>query len=456
MTFGAQNVGRVMAELSEYIASACTMDIPPQVAEKAKHHVLDTLCAMISGSTLLPGKKAIEYVNSLGGTPEATVAGCGTLTSAVNAALANGMLAHADESDDSHAPSGTHPGCAIVPAALAMAERTAACGDAFLRAVVLGYDVGCRMNFALGRDTLSKSSRSTHSIGGVFGAGAAAAAFGLSATGVRHALSYTAQQASGITSWARDTEHIEKAFVFGGMAARNGVSSATMVLSGFTGVDDVLSGSGNFLQAFSHAPEPERLVKALGAEFEIMSTNIKKWPVGSPIQAAVDSLLAIIDENKLETEDIAKVSVRLPVHGARTVNNRHMPDICLQHVMALILVDGRLTFSAVQDYERMNEPEVLEWRSRVELVEDEELSTATPPRQAIVEISTRQRRTYVHRTKAVRGTSDNPMSTSEVKAKAHDLVCDVLGDSKTQVLIDTVWKIEDVCDIRDLRELISK
>ena len=116
-------ISPVMQQVSAYIAAAPRKPLPKAVTEKTKHHVLDTLAAMVSGSRLLPGKKAISYVKTLGGNKEACVAGSRVVTTAANAALANGMLGHADETDDSHAPSLCHPGCAIVPAALAMAER---------------------------------------------------------------------------------------------------------------------------------------------------------------------------------------------------------------------------------------------------------------------------------------------------------------------------------------------
>src|SRR3954463_14490944 len=149
--------------LSDYIAGALARPSPDAVAEKARQHVLDTLAAMVSGSRLSPGLMAIGYAASLGGVPEASVVGASLRTSVVSAALANGMLAHADETDDSHAPSRTHPGCAVIPAALAIAERVHATGEQFLRAVVLGYDVTARMNYALGPEAFAATSRSTHS-----------------------------------------------------------------------------------------------------------------------------------------------------------------------------------------------------------------------------------------------------------------------------------------------------
>src|SRR5437879_2675990 len=288
-------ISPVMRELSAYIAAALPRPLPAAVVEKTKHHILDTIAAMVSGSRLAPGKKAIAYVKILGGVKEACVIGSNVITTAGNAALANGMLAHADETDDSHAPSLTHPGCGIVPAALAMAERERCNGTALLRAVALGYDVGCRLTQSLDAYQFREDGHSTHSFGPMFGAAAAAGALAdLRERQVRHLLSFTAQQASGISCWMRDGEHVEKAFDFGGMPARNGVTAATMVAHGFTGVDDVFSGERNFFAAYGRDPNPGELVRELGSTFEIMNTNIKRWSVGSPIQAPLDALLELI------------------------------------------------------------------------------------------------------------------------------------------------------------------
>ena len=210
--------GSVIERLAQYIVGARTAVLPPDVAQRAKHHILDTIAAMVSGAQLKPGQLAIKYAQGLGSPAEAQVVGCPVITAAVGAALVNGIMAHADETDDSHAPSGTHPGCAVVPAALAMAERADAGGATFLNAVVLGYDVGCRTVRALGfGNSVQKMEFSSHSICVMFGAAAAAGAVAdLSPTQVRYLLSYTTQLASGIPSWVADREHVEKAFALGG------------------------------------------------------------------------------------------------------------------------------------------------------------------------------------------------------------------------------------------------
>ena len=445
----------ITGALSAYISGALRRDLPPNVLAKAKHHVLDTVAAMISGSRLPPGRLAIRYAAAQGGRRQACVLGSRTITTAVNAAMANGMLAHADETDDSHAPSFTHPGCAIVPAALAAAESNGRSGLDLLKAVVVGYDVGCRTTIAAGPMTLDAAYRSTHSIGGLFGAAAAAGPLcGLTERQTPYLLAYTVQQSSGVTSWARDGEHIEKAFDFGGMPARNGVAAATMVAAGFTGIKDALDGNPSFWDAFSPSANRPAMIDGLGHDFEIMRANIKKWPVGSPIQAALDALQVLMEEHGISASDVKRIVARLPDDLAHIVDNRTMPDINLQHMLALLLVDGAVTFANSHDTARMADPRVAAVRDRIELAPSAELTEARPRRQGIVEVETADGAVLSHRTYAVRGTSDNPMPQEEVTAKAQDLLASVLGTDRSDQLIEAVWALDEISDVRELRPLL--
>ncbi|MHB9099247.1 MAG: MmgE/PrpD family protein, partial [Syntrophales bacterium] len=235
--------GEIIEALSAYIARSGEAKLPEAVIKKAKHHILDTLGAIICGSSLKPGRLAKAFAGQQGGAREAQVAGSPVVTTAINAAFAMAIMAHSDETDDSHERAGMHPGCAIVPAALAAADREGADGLRFLKGVVAGYDIGCRITQALGVENVRKRALSLHGIGSNFGSAAAAASvLGLPADQVRYVFDYTAQQDSGKYYWVRDTDHVEKAFVFAGMGARNGVTSAILVQSGFTGVADAFSG----------------------------------------------------------------------------------------------------------------------------------------------------------------------------------------------------------------------
>jgi 2-methylcitrate dehydratase PrpD len=451
----AAQISPVMRTLSGYIAAALRRPLPATAVEKTKHHILDTIAAMVSGSRLAPGRKAISYVKSLGGVKEAIVIGSPIVTTAVNAALANGMLAHADETDDSHAPSLTHPGCGIVPAALAMAERERRNGTAFIRAVTLGYDVGCRLTQSLNAYEFREDGHSTHSFGPMFGAAAAAGSLaGLRENQVRYLLSFTAQQAAGISCWMRDRDHVEKSFDFGGMPARNGVAAATMVAHGFTGVDDVFAGERNFFVAYGRKPDPAALIRELGATYEIVHTNIKRWSVGSPIQAPLDSLRELIREHRINADEVERLVVKVAHQGANTVDNRAMPDICMQHMCAVMLLDGTVTFATAHDEKRMRDRKVLKLRERIELRGDDALSAALPSRQGIVEISLRDGRTLEHHTRAVRGSAENPMTRTEVDEKSYDLIAPVMGKTQARKLCDAVWRLEKLPDLRALRPLL--
>jgi 2-methylcitrate dehydratase PrpD len=450
-------ISEVMQRLSGYIARAPRKRLPGEVAEKTKHHVLDTIAAMVSGSRLLPGRRGVSFVRTLGGTKESCVIGSRIVTSAAHAALANGMSAHADETDDSHAPSLTHPGCGIVPAALAVAERQRESGEALLRAVALGYDICARLTQSLNAYQFREDGHSTHSFGPMFGAAAAAGSlFGFNEKQNRYLLSYTAQQASGVSCWMRDEEHIEKAFDFGGMPARNGVAAAAMVAHGFTGVEDVFSGERSFFVAYGRAPKPEVLVQGLGEDYEILRTNIKRWSVGSPIQAPLDSLAELIRKEGVKADAVERVVVRVAHQGANTTDNRDMPDICMQHMCAVMLLDGSVTFKSSHDEKRMRHPKVLEVRRRIQLVGDDALTRAMPSRQGIVEIALRDGRTLRHHTSAVRGTAENPMRRAEVDAKSYDLLAPVLGSARARKLCESVWNLDRVADVRKLRPLLQE
>ena len=451
------SISPVMQRLSAYIAQAAKKPLPPAVVEKTKHHILDTIAAMVSGAKLLPGRKGISFVKTLGGTKEAVVIGSRMVTGAAHAALANGMSAHADETDDSHAPSLTHPGCGIVPAALAVSEKEQQTGELLLRAVALGYDVGCRLTQSLNAYEFREDGHSTHSFGPMFGAAAASGLLvGVNQDQARYLLSYTAQQASGISCWMRDEEHIEKAFDFGGMPARNGVYAALMVAHGFSGVEDALSGERSFFVAYGRDPKPEMLVQGLGEEYEILRTNIKRWSVGSPIQAPLDALKALLEEHSFESEEVEKISVRVAHQGANTTDNRNMPDICMQHLCAVMLLDGTVTFKSSHDEKRMRDPRVLAVRKKVSLQGDEALTRAMPSRQGIVEITLRGGRTLRHHTTAVRGTAENPMSRAEVDAKSYDLIAPIAGKARARKLCDAVWNLEKLRDVRKLRPLLME
>ena len=440
--------------IARYITSLAAQTLPDDVAEKTKCHLIDTLAAMISGSRLKAGKLAIGFIAREGGAPEATVWGTQIRTTAINAALVNGITAHADETDDTHLEGRFHPGCAVVPAALAIGERRRQSGSVVLNAISAGYDIGARFSIALGVTGPRTATHSTHSLGALFGAaGAAAALMDFDTSEASSALSYAIQQASGIPYWERDSDHVEKAFDFGGMGARNGVSAAVMVGAGMTGVQDPLEGRLNYLSAFAENADAAALTSELGSRFEVMKASIKKWCVGSPIQAALDAAMVVLEQG-LDVGNVDQIDLIMPDDRLVIVDNRDMPDVCLQHLVAVCLLDGGLSFETSHDKARMSDPAVVHLRKKMAAIPSPELTVAKPARQAILEIRTKDGQCYRHHTKAVRGTPTNPMPTKEVQAKALDLLAPVIGKTAAGSLVDAVWNLESLKDINTLSDIV--
>ena len=437
-------MAKIIESLTDYMLAARQTKLPPEVIQKGKSHLLDSLAAIVSGSTLRPGKLGLHHVQRQAVSPECIVLGSNLKTTPLLAAFANGMSGHADETDDSN--SQLHPGCAIVPAALAIAESKNRGGEAVLRAVILGYDVGFRFHQAF-------EPRST-SFGATFGAAAAAGALAeLSELQHRYLISYAAQQASGSRAWVGDDDHIEKAFDYAAMPARNGVTAALLIQSGFTGNRDVLEGDQGIIKTYAPC-DPAKILGELGQRFTITSCLIKKYPVGSPMMETVDATLALLAKQPIPLEQIDKIIVRIPESGARTVNNRHMPDVNVQYMVAAILLEGKLSFELAHDYERFQNSRVLALKEKVQLIGDAELEKSGYRFQGLVEITLKDGRTLREHVINCRGRPENPMSPEEVEKKAAWLLEPILGKTNSDQVIAAIRQIEFVSNVRDLTKLM--
>lgn len=443
------------SRLAEYISGALQKDLPKAAYDAGIEHLLDTVASIVAGSQMHVGPLATAFVEQTQARPESTVIGSSIRTTAMQAAFANGVMAHADETDDSHAPSLTHPGCSIVPAALAMAEKYNRSGRDLLRAVVLGYDVGTRLSSSLGGGTfLDHYDHSSHAFGGTFGSTAAAAALaGLDQRRAEWALAYAVQLASGIPCWLRDPDHIEKAFMFGGMPAQSGVQAAALAAAGFSGSAEPLESKPGLYSAFPDRANPDLLLEALGERYEVTRTTIKKWSAGSPIQSALDSVLGLMGEHGFGADLVERIRVVLPPRRALAVDNRAMPAVNLQHQVALLLVDGDVTFASGHDEHRMHHDEqIIALRKRIHVEAD---SNAPEGGTAHVTITLRDGRSLYRHTAFVRGTPGNPMTRDEVVGKARGIMLPVLGE-KTDQLIAAILDIDNAPDLLGLAGLLSR
>ena len=453
-----EDVSEETRRLARHIAGAAQMELPAEVIERAKLHLLDAIGAVVSGSAMAAGERARAWLDVAFGESSgpATILGTTRHAAVVPAALVNGMAGHADETDDSHAPSLSHPGCSLGPAVLALGEARQVSGADALRAFVVGYDIGCRIGRSVGSAHRDRSvgTWSSHAVVGTFcSAAAAGALYNLDEDGARYLLSYAAHLASGVTSWVRDTHHVEKAFIFAGMPASQGVLAASLVASGCDGLDDEFSGSPSWMQAASATPDRSQLVDGLGTRFEVMQATIKKYSVGSPSQAAVEGVVEFCAEG-LQAAEVESITVTLPGESAVVVDNRSMPNVNVQYLVAATLLDRAFSLQMSHDEERLADPEVQALMARISLEGDPAIAQT---RSARLLVTRRGGAPPLEKTvRDVRGTPGNPMTVAEVWTKVTDLLGGVLGATRAAQVCDVVEELESVDDIHELTRLLGE
>jgi 2-methylcitrate dehydratase PrpD len=442
-------------ELATYMVSARDRQLPPATLMDAKFRILDTVAAMISGSKLLPGEMAIRFARTQGGTPQSSIFASNMKTTAINAAMINAMLAHSDESDDFEPVTKAHPGSATVPAAFAFAQKEHRSGNDFIRGVALGYDVGCRFLMALGPDHVRGTHRGAEAYNATMGAMASAASLAhLNEQQMRYAISYAAQQVSGLWSWVDDHDHVEKSFDFSGMGARNGATAVAMVQQGLTGVNNVLDGRHNLISALSTQPNPQALVTDLGSRFYISESSIKTFPVGYPNQAPLDAFLKLYRANNITPGDVQKIVVRLPEDAIGIVGNSPMPDVNCPYLIATALIEGKVSFAHSHSQEHMLDPQVRAQMKKVTVVGDPALNDPLAPRGGIVEIYLNNGSVLKEHTRFPPGTKENPLTIEIMSTKARDLMSPVLGSKKTEMVIAHILELEKMRDINQLVSLL--
>jgi 2-methylcitrate dehydratase PrpD len=169
----------------------------------------------------------------------------------------------------------------------------------------------------------------------------------------------------------------------------------------------------------------------------------------------VDATLALISKQPIRAEDVEKINVRIPSSGARTVNNRHMPDVNVQYMVSAILVDGELTFEAAHDYERFKNPRVLALKEKVQLIGDDEMERSGHRFQGLVEVNLKNGPTLREHVINCRGRPENPMSPEEVEKKAAWLMEPVLGKKNVDQIIESIRRIETLPSIRELTKMLT-
>src|SRR5438105_1065576 len=277
----------VSRELAHVLASTSFSDLPAPVITEAQRAILDWLGNAMAGALEGPARMTQRVVARLGTSDEAIVFAAGR-SSAAGAALANGVASHILELDDVHKGSTMHAGAAVIPAALAVAEREHASGQAFMLAVALGYEAALRVGEAVN----PSHYRFWHPTGtaATFGAAVAAASLlHLTAEQMLDALGSAGTQAAGL--WEFNADGAMSKHLHPGKAAMNGVLAADLAQLGFTGATQILEGERGFFRATAETFDETRITDGLGTRWKISENCYKLYSCCGHTHSAIDVAL---------------------------------------------------------------------------------------------------------------------------------------------------------------------
>jgi 2-methylcitrate dehydratase PrpD len=444
--------------LAERIAAFDYADLPDGVVADAKLCLLDTLGAMICASTpRYPAARIImKFVDGLGGAPESSLVGQRRKTSCVNAALANGTLAYYCDIEPHHVGAILHGPAAIIPTALAVGEKVRASGKRMLAATVLGVEVAARVSEAL--DPVALYNRGFHpsAVCGAFGA-AAASGYLLRLTPVRQAiaLGLAMQQACGLLAWASDpTEHSRP--LNPGLAARNGVTAASLAHLGFGGPPAPFEGKYDVFTAFSGSAHPEALLDDWGKRFYLSELAYKLYASCAFTHPGLDALLGLAADERLKASDVERIALRFPGNGAHMIDNNPLKSHCAQYILPVGLVFGRVIIDDIL-FDRQKHPEVARLSKDMTLVADPALDERYPERySSIVELVLRDGRKLARRVDAAKGTKENPLDADEVAAKYRRLTASAVPRARAEAIARLVDRVDHLRDLNLLAALLRQ
>ena len=437
--------------IRNWMYSTSFEDIPPDVRQMGLLAVYDGIGGLLASSQLPLAHRMVDFVQVVGGPPDCTMVGFPLRTSVVNAALVNGTMGHGDEVDVIEGDGvGAHLIAAVLAAGLAAGQLAGASGQEVLRAVVLGYELAKRIHRAAAAAQREAGTASGPvDAGNTMGATAAAGiALGLPPDRMEIALSLAATMACGITAFARESEHMVKSFVRGGVGARNGVSAALMAKVGYDAPRDIFDGKQGFFHSRLGMEEPgAEFLQGLGEDYGITGLVFKSQAAGGPNQAPRQVLLELMAENGLRPADIAEIRAEVNPAGFNTITHVEHPSIYGRDVLALAAVYGGPGFREAHHEAYYNSAEARAMRERIRIVAREDWNTEEGRFHTIVTVKTmdgrelRQESTY------------RRMTEEDLDAKFSYLVGMRAGEAKARELARLLKGLDGV---RNVGEMLSQ
>ena len=435
----------VTEKLATWLCSHRYEDMPAAVQAKAVDVVFDSVGAMAACSTLPEVKAIVELVDEQGARGDCTIIGNSCTSSAINAAMCNGGMAHGNEVDPVHSTSvGGHVAAGPVPAALAIGESIGASGRDVLRAVALGYEVGGRLMTIFYRERDYTKRRFYHTAVGanISSAVSAGILLGLDTQAMQVALCLATYQAAGPDNMTKDPVHMGKTFQVAA-ANRNGVTAALLAHKGCYAPTDILDGTHGLFDAYLNNPEAGGdLLDKLGDYYSITDVMHKRYSAGTPNQAYLPALFRLLEGVK--PADIAEIEIHMPTRGVKRVPKTRHASISALKVTAIAAVTGKIDFYQLHGPQDALNAAIASMEARIKFVGRDDWTGMEHGRHAVVRVRTRDGK------QTEEETWFKPMERAELKTKFGELTPPIFGADKAARLQKTLLDIESMPNIKPL------
>ena len=452
-------------ELAEFASGVSYGDIPGNVIQRAKEALVDGLGVMLAGCRTDSADAIGRYLEDLGISGNASVIGRKEKRPAQFAALANGISGHAMDYDDTQLPSVpdrvygllTHPTTPVLAASLAVVEETGAGGRELLAAYCAGVEVECKIAEAINPQHYKVGFHTTGTIG-IFGAAAASAKLlGLGTEKMRHAVGIAASKSAGIrASFGTMTKPYHA-----GAAAENGVVTAKLARAGYRTTPEALDGQWGFLQVLGGGSAPEVIHGSLGNPYSLVDpgVSIKPYPCGSLIHPSMDAFLELVVENDIRPDDIEEIRLGTSSNVLNPLRYQE-PQTALEakfsipFCLAILVLERKAGIGEFTD-EMPRRPEVRAMMKRVTPYLHEGIEAMGYERmRSLVEVKLKGSRILSRDASTSRGTPERPMSPTELEAKFRECAQGVIDDATQRQVLEMVYGLEGLGDVRELTALL--
>jgi 2-methylcitrate dehydratase PrpD len=430
-----------------------------EVRHYARRHLLDTVGVMIAGAGGEVASRAEAVLAAVRPAGHVPVPGRARRADLLDAAFLGGTAAHGIELDDGFRQGSVHPGCVVMPSVLALGYERRISGAALIEAIVAGYEAEIAIGRACHPDLRQRGFHPAAAVG-VFGAVMAAGKLrGLSPAQLANALGIAASSAAGLFAFVNGGGDIKR--LHAGHASREGLQAALLAEQGVEGPPEVIEARDGFMQAFAfgRAGKPRGIVLPPDAPFGITDCYIKPYPCCRHIQPAVEALIGLLADEKIESENVERIEVatyRIAAEHAETGwDDFASAQLSFPYLMGLGLRFRGVKFEHFSE-EMRRDPSFTAIARKLTVTAPPEIDRLYPQlRPARVTVTT-ARGTFTRQADEALGSRIVPLDDAGLKAKFSDLVGPVLGAPRANELLDRLWSVETIADVAPLVESMAK